>query len=247
VLGRGGTVRFAILASVLASGEVVAPEAPPAATGAWFQATEQRLMGAIARGDKTPWQKVTDPGCVFTTEEGEVLPRQKFLDDLRPLPAGLAGDITVRDLTVQELPGLAIVRFLADEWETVFEQKLTTQYRLTDTFRRDGGEWKMVASHASVVTRDPPEQPVSTAGWAGLVGRYRLPPDGWTFTVELRDGTLYGGRDPQPRRRFIALTPTAFVLSGRLGEWLFVTDERGRATRIVSFRKFEPLVWSRIE
>ncbi len=27
----------------------------------------------------------------------------------------------------------------------------------------------------------------------------------------------------------------------------FVTDASGRATRIVSFRKFEPLVWTRVD
>ena len=105
----------------------------------------------------------------------------------------------------------------------------------------------MVASHASVVTRDPPEQPVSTDGWAGFVGRYRLLPDGWTFTVELREGKLYGGRDVKKLRPLIPLTPNAFVVSGSLGEWIFVTNERGQTTRILNFRKFEPLVWSRVE
>ena len=238
-----------VLAAVLVSREATAQAAvaPSPATVAWFQTTEQRLMGAIALGDKTPWERVTDSSCVFTTEEGEVVSRQQFLSDLLPLPAGLTGDITVKDLTVQEFPGIAIVRFLADEWETVFGQKLTTQYRITDTFRRDGKEWKMVASHASVVTHDPPEQPVSTDGWAGFVGRYRLLPDGWTFTVELREGKLYGGRDPKKLRPLIPLTPNAFVVSGSLGEWIFVTNERGRTTRILNFRKFEPLLWSRVE
>lgn len=149
-------------------------------TVAWFQETEQALMSSIAPGDKTPWERVMDASCVFTTEEGEVVSRQQFLRDLRPLPAGLAGDIRVKDLTVHEFPAFAIVRFLADEWETVFEQKLATQYRMTDTFRRDGKGWRMVASHASVVTHDPPEQAVSAAGWPGFVGRYRLlPDDGW--------------------------------------------------------------------
>ena len=238
-----------LLAAVLVSSEATARAAvaPSPATVAWFQATEQRLMGAIALGDKTPWEQVTDSSCVFTTEEGEVVSRRQFLSDLRSLPAGLTGDITVEDLTVQEFPTFAIVRFLADEWEIVFGQKLTTQYRITDTFRRDGEEWKMVASHASVVTRDPPEQPVSTDGWAGFVGRYRLLPDGWTFTVELREGKLYGGRDPTKLRPLIPLTPNAFVVSGSLGEWIFVTNERGQTTRILNFRKFEPLVWSRVE
>ena len=51
----------------------------------------------------------------------------------------------------------------------------------------------MVASHTSVVTADPPAQTVDqgSSGWPGLVGTYRLRPDGWTFHVELRNGVLH--------------------------------------------------------
>jgi hypothetical protein len=31
-----------------------------------------------------------------------------------------------------------------------------------------------------------------------------------------------------------------------LGEWLFVVGPDGKAMRIVDFRKFEPLVWTRV-
>ena len=223
-------------------------EPPKAAADAvhWFRATEQKLMDAIAKGDKAAWDQVMDPSCVYTTEEGQVLGKRQYLDELRPLPAGLAGDISVQDLTVQPFENVAIVRFLADEWETVFGQRVSTRYRVTDAFRREGSEWKMLASHVSVVTQDPPGQEVSKDQWPGFVGTYRLLPDGWTFTVELRDGLLYGGRDPKKLRQLIPLAPDAFVLSGSLGEWIFVT-EKGAVTHILNFRKFEPLVWTRVE
>lgn len=104
----------------------------------------------------------------------------------------------------------------------------------------------MVAAHLSVVTTDPPAQDVSKVSWPELVGQYRLLPDGWAFTVELRDGQLYGGRDPKKLKALVPLTPDAFVVTGSLGEWLFVI-ENGKARRIINPRKFAVLVWTRIE
>ena len=246
--GRVTGLAIAALAVPCLIGAQSAPRSNAAAaeTNRWFQSTEQALMDSIGAGDKSPWQRVMDPSCIVTTEEGQLFDKQQFLAELRPLPNGLSGRIAVTDLNVQTYPGFAVVRYRADEREAVFGQTLNTSYRVTNTYRRDGNEWKMVASHQAVVTRDPPEQPVSRANWPALTGTYRLLPDGWTFTVQLRDGDLYGGRDPGNLRRLVPVAPDTFVVSGTLGEWIFVV-ESGRATRIVNIRKFEPLIWSRVE
>ena len=236
--------------AILLQGTARAAQPPKPAEAAeatrWFRATEQKLMDAIASGDKSAWDRVTDPTWVLTTEEGQLMGKKQFLEELRPLPPGLKGDISVQDLTVQHVQDVAIVRFLADEWETVFGQRVSTSYRVTDVFRRDREEWKMVASHVSVVTHDPPAQEVSKDQWPSFVGTYRLLPDGWTLTVELRDELLWGGRDPKKLRQFVPLAPNVFVLSGSLGEWIFVAD-KGAVTHVLNFRKFEPLVWTRAE
>ncbi len=212
-----------------------------------FQRLEQRLMDAFAPGDKAVWDSVMDDTCVVTSEEGQVSSKADFLRDLRPLPAGLSGGITVRDLTVQPMASVAIVRYEADEWEQVFGQRVTTKYRMTDAFRRDGTGWKLVASHTSVVTADPPAQSVDKSHWPDLAGDYQLLPDGWVFHVELRNGALYGGRAAGHLRPLIPLTPVAFVLEGSLGDLIFDTGgDGGPATRIVELRKFEPLVWTRV-
>src|SRR5579863_5934228 len=67
--------------------------ATPAATVRWFENTEQSLMDAVGKGDKQAWQRVMDADCIVTSEEGEVLAKKQFLEDLRPLPAGLSGSI----------------------------------------------------------------------------------------------------------------------------------------------------------
>jgi ketosteroid isomerase-like protein len=230
------------LPDAAAAGESV----PSAATLEWFRATEQSLMDAIAPGDRAVWERVMDASCVVTSEEGEALPRDRFLAELRPLPEGLRGRIVVRDVTVQEYPAFAIVRYLADESESVFGQSLTVGYRVTSSYRRDVAGWKLLASHLSVVTRDPPAQEVSKADWPGLAGSYRLLPNGWTLRVELRDGELVAGRGSATLRALIPLAPHSFVLAGSLGEWHFVV-ENGRALRVVNLRKFAPLVWTRVE
>ena len=43
-------------------------------------------MDSVAPGDKSPWERILDPSCVLTDEEGRVTTRQEFLDALRPLP-----------------------------------------------------------------------------------------------------------------------------------------------------------------
>jgi len=243
-VASGALAALPLLHATASAAETAA--AASAVTVASFQGIEQALMDAVATGTRSVWERVLDDSFAVTSEEGEVLTRQRFLDELRPLPKGLSGGITVKELAVQEFAAFAVVRYLADEWESVFGQRLATRYRVTDTFRRDAGAWKMVASHVAVVTQDPPGQPVSKEGWAALAGTYQLLPDGWTFTVALRDGVLYGGRDPDALRPFIPLAPDAFVLSGRLGEWIFVAGKRG-PSHILNFRKFEPLVWTRID
>jgi len=245
VIKRPATVALAGCLALLAAPSRAAA-APPDLVPT-FQALEQSLMDAVGVGDKRVWDRVLDDSCVVTSEEGQVSSKAEILNGLQPLPPGLSGGIAVRDLTVQPFSDFAVVRYVADEWEQVFGQRLTTKYRTTDTFRRAGARWKLVASHTAVVTADPPAQTVDGSRWSDLAGTYQLRPDGWTFHVELRDGTLYGGRDPAKLRPFVPITPLAFVLSGSLGEWLFVPDRDGHISRIVDLRKFEPLVWSRVD
>jgi hypothetical protein len=243
------TFRIMVAATMILAGlPVIAPaRTESSANIEWFKKTEQALMDAVGLGDKKVWDQIMDPECIVTSEEGEVISKEEFLKELKPLRPGLSGSIVVRDLTVQEFPSFAVVRFLVDEHETVFGQKLATKYRTTDTFRRAGASWKLVASHISVVTADPPMQDVSAEGWAGLAGVYKLLPDGWTFHVELREGKLFGGRDAAKLKPLIPLTPDAFVLQGNLGEWMFVVGKDGKATQILWFRKFEPIVWTRVQ
>src|SRR5262245_52486806 len=214
--------RTAIVVMCLALAGVVLPSLwlsrHTSVDAAWFQKTEQAVMEAIAVGDKQIWNRVLDDRFTYTSEEGQVLTKQDLLRTLSGLPPGLTGTIMVEELTVQQFTMFAVVRFLANEQETVFGQVLRTKYRNTDTFRRVRSEWKMIASHQSVVTADPPALSVPRETWPRLAGDYMLMPSGWAFHVVMRDGNLFGGRDPNQLAPLIPIASNVFVRKGALGE-----------------------------
>ena len=212
-----------------------------------FQREEQILMDSLAIGNKDPWNDALDDDCIITNEEGEVLNKKTFLDQLTGLPPGLSGSIEIDDLTVQRVSDfVAVVRFRMNEKEMVFGQQLKTSYRSTDTFVQKNATWKMIASRQSVITSDPPAQEVSRKNWPAFVGTYQLLPNGWVVHVVLKDGELYSGRDLDHLKRLIPIGPNVFTREGTLGEWIFCLDEKQKAMKIIELRKFEPLIWTSI-
>ena len=157
----------------------------------WFRSTTQALMDAVTDGDKAVWDRVLDADCIITTEDGEFQRKAKFLEELKPLPRGFSGKITVRDLTVRQLGGAAVVHYWLDELEQIFDQQLNTTYVETDVYRRDGASWRMVAMQVTVVPRDLAPIPQRSADWQELLGDYQYSPAATSrYRVFMRDDAL---------------------------------------------------------
>ncbi len=79
-----------ILATVLGVWGTVGPSATRAEDDqatlvSTFRTLEQRLMDAIAPGDKPVWDSVMDDACLVTSEEGQLSSKADFLRELEPL------------------------------------------------------------------------------------------------------------------------------------------------------------------
>src|SRR5215475_13855907 len=83
----------------------------------WFKSTTQMLVDAVTTGDKGGWDRILDAHCIITTEDGVVLDKARFLEELRPLPPGFTGTIKVRDLAVRQAGSAAVVHYWLDESE----------------------------------------------------------------------------------------------------------------------------------
>src|SRR5579863_3289448 len=147
---NGSTVG-AWLAGLLLGGGVLTGAGAAPDSKAWFQQRTQALFDALTSGDKAIWDQTLDPGCVITTEDGEVEGKEKFLAALKPLPQGFSGRIKIRDLMLQDFGNTAVVQYWMDEWEAIFDQQLRTTYVETDSYHRIGKTWQIVAMQTTVV------------------------------------------------------------------------------------------------
>jgi Domain of unknown function (DUF4440) len=230
-LGAAGVAALLLLAATA----VGAADDPTA----WFQATTQKLYDAVASGDKAPWDAVLDAGCMVTTEDGDVFDRAKFLEELRPLPSGFSGQIKVRGLSVRTIGEVAIVHYWLDEVEDIFDQRLKTTYVETDAYRRSQGSWKAVAMHVTVVPRNMEPIAVSHSSWPALLGDYHYSDQAKSrYQVFMRDGALYGGRDPKSATELIPLAPLVFYQKDSIHIMVFVQDRGGAINEVRELHKY---------
>ena len=213
----------------------------------WFRTTTQRLYDAVAPGETAVWDRVLDADCTITTEDGEVLDKRRFLEGMRPLSAGFAGHIKVRDLTVRQVGRAAVVHYWLDETEDVFAQHLRTTYVETDVYRRVANSWKMVSLQVTVVPRDLDAIAVPSTDWPALVGDYRLADEATSqYEVRLRDGALYGGRDQKSATLLIPLAPLVFFQKGSIHIMVFVRDGSGEVGEVRELHKYNEVVMKRV-
>lgn len=213
----------------------------------WFKTHTQALYDAIAPGDKAVWDKALADNCVVTDEDGRVHTKAELLENFGPLPPGSTGSIRIGNLTVQDMGDAAVVHYRIDESETVAGQHLHTNYVATDTYRATTDGWKIVASQATVVPRDLDPVPVDTRGFPRLVGDYKVGSASKSvYHVALRDGTLYGGRDPKSATKLIPLSPLVFFQSGSIHTMIFVPDRNGRIVEVREVHKYNELRMARI-
>lgn len=213
----------------------------------WFQSETQKLYDALAVGDKAPWTEVLARDFIYTSEDGEVQNREQFLATVAPLPAGATGGIKIQELTVRSMDGGAVAHYLMNEWEKFHGQDLHTKYFATDTYRRDGTSWKLVASQVTVVPRDMEPVQVPTSTWNSLIGEYRVSPDAKSsYLVFVRDGKLYGGKSKESATYLIPLSPLVYFQSGSIHTMVFVADASGHVYEVREIHKYNEIVMARL-
>ena len=159
-----------------------------------LRAKDQALLNAVTDGDRKVWDSVLAADAVYVDENGAIMHRAEFLEQITPLPAGISGKLAIASYSAQVDGDVALVIHTDDEVETFHGQELHAQYLSTETWRRKDGDWKLYMVHTYAVLKDPPPITLPAAQMQEYAGRYSAAPD-LTYIIKWDGKQLTGGRE----------------------------------------------------
>ena len=204
---------------------------------------EQELMDALP-GDSSLWSRYLDDRWYIITEDGSGYHKQDFLKSFAPFSKGFSGHINVARPVVTFFDKMAIVHFVADEYEIVWGQQLHTSYAVADTFYPTDSSWKMIGSQIFEIPQLPPAIKISASTLKRYTGNYELTA-GKIAHVSLKNDSLFIQKNAGKTESLFAETNAVFFLkSDSRGRKIFTLNEKGEPV-MLERRNGNDLVWKR--
>ena len=236
-----------ILLSLLLALTLQAPAASTESTTELLRAKDQALLDAIAPGDRKVWEQTLASDAVYVDENGTIMDRAEFLKQLEPLPAGASGTLQITSYQARISGDLATVIHDDAEKENYHGQHLTARYLTTETWRQEGGEWKLHMVHAYAVLKDPPAVVLPAEQLQEYIGRYVGGTD-LTYVIHFDGKRLAGGREGRPTQPLeVEVRDVLFIAGQPRTRKIFQRDNHGKVIGFVDRREGEDLVWRRAE
>jgi hypothetical protein len=206
---------------------------------------EQELTDALP-ADSIVWEKYLDPHWYITTEDGSGMTCRQYMATFGPFPKGITGNIKVTNPVFSFHDNIAVIHYVADEYETAYGQQLHTTYAIIDTWYKTGTTWKMLSMQSFEIPALPPAIKVDSAILRQYTGTYQLTGNN-TVVVGLKNDTLYIQRGKGPPQALLPETSNVFFRKADTrGRRVFVKDKTGQMLMLAR-RNGQDLVWTRIE
>ena len=216
-----------------------------AMTAALLKQATQALMDATAPGNAAVWEHYTDPEFLYVTEDNEVKTRAQVLEDLKPLPSGSSGWITVEEFRCHDFGRFAVTTYIIDEHETIEGHELHAQYRSSDTWRATPAGWRLAASQVFAVQQDPPR--AMTVGHLGdYEGVYSLSA-ATRQTIRREADHLVIERPGRAAQLLLPESGDVFFTPGRpRTRRIFTRASDGQVSGFADRREGIDLIWTRV-
>lgn len=205
----------------------------------------QALLDAIAPGDTAVWNRLLDSIAITVDENDAVHTKAEMLALLKPLAPGLIGHLAIDDFTVRLHGNVAVVTHEDNEYLDYHGQILRSRFRNTDTWLKEGGDWRQIASMVLAVLKDPPAVSLDHATMCSYNGRYAMT-DSIVSTIRCSGDSLVVKREGRPNRTLRAELRDVFFEPGQpRTRRIFQRDAEGRVTGFADRREARDLTWKR--
>ena len=206
---------------------------------------EQRLADALP-GDSATWNKYLDPTWHLVDEDGNGSFRAEFLAGFKPWPAAISGHVSVTRPVLGFHGDVAVIQYVADEYETYYGQKLHTTYGTMDVWYKTDTSWMMLSMQDFEIPGFPPSVKVDPAVAKSYTGTYLLSDENLAV-VSYKADTLYIQKN---NRKAEALYPESknvfFRRTDARGRKIFITDDTGTKL-LLERRNGQDVTWKKIK
>ena len=171
--------------------------------------------------------------------------RKEFLAGFSPFPKGISGRVEVTHPVFAIHGNIAVIHYVADEYETVYGQQLHTTYGTVDTWYRTDTSWMMLSMLSFEIPALPPAIKLDRSVLQKYTGTYRLT-QGHLAMITLVKDTLYMQKNKsKPEALFAETSNIFFRKSDARGRKFFVRDDQGKMA-MLERRNGQDLVWKKI-
>lgn len=207
---------------------------------------EQEMADAVAVGDAAVWDKYLDASVIYAEEDDSYKGKADMLNEIRPLPKGLGGEIKIFLLSYNEDGDTAVALFRQVETEHYYGQTIHANYLTNTVWKKRPTGWKQIEGQVLAERIDPPSIMLSTAALQKLAGAYKLKDSEPTYTLAVTDGKLMGTCNGRPASEWKAETRDMFFIPGdnRIRK-IFQYDATGKVTGFIERRESWDIVWEK--
>lgn len=205
----------------------------------------QEMLDAITTGATPVWARYLDERVSYVTEDGVIKTKRQMVNNIRPLPKEISGDIRIVEFRVTVHGDVAMATHVDDEHETFHGHRLHCQYVSTDTWQRTSAGWRLVGSQVMALRADPPAVALSVSDQESYVGRYSLAPE-LSYEIRRKGGLLLGQETGRKLDTLRAETRDVLFVPGKPRyRKVFRRDTAGRIVDFAERREAWDLVWVR--
>lgn len=212
-----------------------------------LRGSTQQLLDAIAPGEVAVWDRLLDPAVIQIDEDDVVRRKPEILAELKPLGPGLIGHLKIDDFRMVQSGDVAVVTHEDDESLVYHGQLIRSRFRMTDTWHRTAGGWRLLGSQTLAVQKDPPAVTLDEKTLCGYEGRYVLTTD-IDATIRCARNRLVFEQRGRPAREFLPeVTDVFFEPGSPRTRRIFQHDPQGRVAGFVDRREERDIVWKRVQ